>query len=223
MNEHPAFNGMEFVYSTEMLQPKGTSAMCHEWIECVIYRKDRAQPITAREYLDECYREPFAGSKKKGPWQSHPKRMLRHKAMIQAARMAFAFAGIYDDDEAKRILDATEGSETPVVSMPKVTTVSATAERVVNPPAEPVSEATPAALPASVSRADTHTADIKLGFLKKRLSRPDGLDNVEASYEYLEDQFGNEPATLQYAKTQLANMIEEIQTSQSEGTQAALV
>jgi len=32
--------------------------------------------------------------------------MLRHKAMIQAARLAFGFVGIFDQDEAERI---TEG------------------------------------------------------------------------------------------------------------------
>ncbi|WP_414836262.1 recombinase RecT, partial [Escherichia coli] len=42
-----------------------------------------------------------------GPWQSHPKRMLRHKAMIQCARLAFGFAGIYDKDEAERIVENT--------------------------------------------------------------------------------------------------------------------
>ncbi|EOJ4766922.1 recombinase RecT, partial [Escherichia coli] len=42
-----------------------------------------------------------------GPWQSHPKRMLRHKAMIQCARLAFGFAGIYDNDEAERIVENT--------------------------------------------------------------------------------------------------------------------
>ena len=34
--------------------------------------------------------------------------MLRHKAMIQAARLAFGFAGIYDEDEAERIKDAKD-------------------------------------------------------------------------------------------------------------------
>ena len=29
--------------------------------------------------------------------------MHRHKAMIQAARLAFGFGGIYDEDEAQRI------------------------------------------------------------------------------------------------------------------------
>jgi hypothetical protein len=40
------------------------------------------------------------------PWNTHPKRMLRHKAMIQAARIAFSFAGIYDPDEGERVLAA---------------------------------------------------------------------------------------------------------------------
>lgn len=45
------------------------------------------------------------------PWQSHPKRMLRHKAMIQCARLAFGYTGIYDEDEAQRIVekDVTPG------------------------------------------------------------------------------------------------------------------
>jgi len=48
----------------------------------------------------ECVREV-------GPWKSHPYRMLRHKAMIQCARLAFGFVGIYDGDEAERIVEAT--------------------------------------------------------------------------------------------------------------------
>ena len=32
--------------------------------------------------------------------------MLRHKAMIQCARLAFGFGGIYDQDEAERIVEA---------------------------------------------------------------------------------------------------------------------
>ncbi|MGP1667495.1 MAG: hypothetical protein ACTS5I_16635, partial [Rhodanobacter sp.] len=36
-----------------------------------------------------------------------PRRMLRHKAMIQCARLAFGFVGVYDPDEAERIQEAT--------------------------------------------------------------------------------------------------------------------
>jgi phage recombination protein Bet len=86
INEHPQFDGMSF----GMLDD-GSSCTC------VIYRKDRSHPISVTEYMSECKR----GTQ---PWQSHPKRMLRHKAMIQCARMAFGFAGIYDPDEAERMV-----------------------------------------------------------------------------------------------------------------------
>lgn len=105
INNHPQFDGMEFKYSEETTTPAGSNIKAHEWVECVIYRKDRSHPIVAREYLDEVYRPPFKGKfgEVNGPWQSHTKRMHRHKAMIQAARLAFGFGGIYDEDEAQRI------------------------------------------------------------------------------------------------------------------------
>jgi hypothetical protein len=80
-----------------------------EWIECTMHRKDRGHSVTAREYMTECYREPFEkeGKKIEGPWQSHPRRFLRHKALIQCARIAFGFTGIYDPDEGERIVAAT--------------------------------------------------------------------------------------------------------------------
>lgn len=97
VNEHPQMDGFEFRQSEETTSCNGHK--CPEWIECLIYRKDRNHPVVVREYIDEC-------SRNVGPWQSHPKRMLRHKSFIQAARMAFGFSGIYDDDEAERIAEA---------------------------------------------------------------------------------------------------------------------
>lgn len=84
MNEHPQFDGMEFDQDGEQCT-------------CRIFRKDRSRPIVVTEYMAECKRPNV------GPWQSHPRRMLRHKAMIQCARLAFGFGGIYDQDEAERI------------------------------------------------------------------------------------------------------------------------
>lgn len=86
VNENPAFDGMDFV------EVDGG-------ITCRIYRKDRSHPVAVTEYMSECAR-------KTAPWQSHPKRMLRHKAFIQCARLAFAYTGIYDEDEAERIIEA---------------------------------------------------------------------------------------------------------------------
>lgn len=86
INDHPAFDGMDF-------EQNGESCTC------IIYRKDRSRPIRVTEWMDECRRGT-------GPWNSHPKRMLRHKTMIQAARIAFGYGGIYDQDEAERIAES---------------------------------------------------------------------------------------------------------------------
>ena len=86
INSHPQFDGMEFEQDAESCT-------------CIIYRKDRSHPIKVTEWMAECKRGT-------GPWQSHPRRMLRHKAMIQCARLAFGYGGIYDQDEAERIVEA---------------------------------------------------------------------------------------------------------------------
>lgn len=95
INEHPQFDGVEFSYDGAANDMACT---------CTIYRKDRAHPIAVTEYLSECKRGT-------GPWGSHPRRMLRHKALIQCARLAFGFAGIYDEDEALRIKDMGAADE----------------------------------------------------------------------------------------------------------------
>lgn len=106
INENPQFDGMEFTQS-ETIETPERGKPCPEWIECTIYRKDRSRPIKVREYLDEVYRKAYQGNNGPidGPWQTHTKRFLRHKAMIQCARVAFGFAGIYDQDEAERIIE----------------------------------------------------------------------------------------------------------------------
>lgn len=92
INGHPMFDGMDF---EDRLDDKGQLVA----VTCRIYRKDRRHATEATEYMVECARGT-------GPWKSHPRRMLRHKALIQAARLAFSFAGIYDPDEAERLRDA---------------------------------------------------------------------------------------------------------------------
>lgn len=86
INENPAFDGMDFVQD---------DVSC----TCKIYRKDRSHPIAITEYMSECKRDNAQ------PWKTHPKRMLRHKAMIQCARIAFGYTGIFDEDEAERIVE----------------------------------------------------------------------------------------------------------------------
>lgn len=118
INEHPRFDGLEFNYSENQVVPD-RSKSCPEWVECIIYRNDRSRPIKVREHLDETFRPAIKRNSEKGtyfidgPWQSHTKRMLRHKALIQCARLAFGFAGIYDEDEAGRIVESKQIFETP--------------------------------------------------------------------------------------------------------------
>ena len=114
IQSHPKMEGIEFRYADEMEQPDDDSKRCPVWCEAIIYRSDRKHPTVVREYLDEVYRPAFQGKgengpyKIKGPWQSHTKRMLRHKTLIQGARVAFGFSGIYDEDEAERIHEAQQ-------------------------------------------------------------------------------------------------------------------
>jgi len=84
VNEHPQFDGMDFA-SDDPLK-----------CTCTMYRKDRAHPITITEYLAECKRGSSA-------WSLTPRRMLRHRAMTQAARYAFGFA-LYDEEEARTVV-----------------------------------------------------------------------------------------------------------------------
>ena len=91
INDHAQFDGMEFKYEE-------SANNCEAYCTCIMYRKDRTHSISATEYLVECKRDTQ-------PWKSHPRRMLRHKAMIQTARLSFGFGGIYDQDEAERIIE----------------------------------------------------------------------------------------------------------------------
>lgn len=90
INSHPQFDGISFVESEST--PDGLPA----YIECAIFRKDRRAVTRIREYM--CEANTGAGA-----WLTHPRRMLRHKAMVQCARVCFGMGGVLEHDEAMRI------------------------------------------------------------------------------------------------------------------------
>lgn len=97
INEHPRFDGIEF---NDIVDEKGNLYA----IESVIYRSDRTRPIKVTEYMDEC--------KGQGPaWQKTPKRMLRHRALIQGGRVAFGFSGIYAEEDEPVAYAQTDGGD----------------------------------------------------------------------------------------------------------------
>lgn len=102
IQEREEFQGIEFVYDEE-----------GEWVEAVITRSDRNKPFRVREYLKECQRDT-------GPWRTSPQRMLRHRALIQCARIAFGFGGVYDPDEGESIALAAGADLLPTGQRPHV-------------------------------------------------------------------------------------------------------
>jgi len=140
INTHPQFDGMDFEHDV---------GEC----TCVIYRKDRSHPIRVTEYMAECERPT-------GPWKSHPRRMLRHKAMIQCARLAFGYGGIYDQDEAERIV------ESEVRDMG---------------PAEVVSKPAPAALPDYTDEQLQANVDAWRNAIDAGKATPDRIINMVSS------------------------------------------
>ena len=87
LNEHPAVCGIEF----EEGPPGAGGQSLPAWISCTIHRSDRSVPATVREYMDES-----RGST--GAWLTHPRRMLRHCALVQCARVAIGPMGVTTDE-----------------------------------------------------------------------------------------------------------------------------
>lgn len=129
INSHPQADGIEFV---DDLNTKGEVVS----VTCKMYRKDRSRPITCTEYMTECLRNTDT-------WKQWPRRMLRHKALIQAARYAFGFAGIVDPDEGERIAEGGHYTNTP-------------GPRLVPPPAPSVAETIPV---VEITEADERELD----------------------------------------------------------------
>lgn len=99
VNSHPQSDGFEFEF--EHNPSSGALVSC----TCRMYRKDRSRAVAVTEYLAECKRAT-------DPWKMEH-RMLRHKAMIQAARLAFGFSGVYDDDEGAKIAEMRDVTPAP--------------------------------------------------------------------------------------------------------------
>jgi len=76
INSHPAFSGISFTESTELVGGVPT------WMGCAIYRNDRVVSVEIKEYLCEIQTEHSI-------WKDMPRRMLRHRVIAQCARLAF--------------------------------------------------------------------------------------------------------------------------------------
>lgn len=89
VNGNPACEGVEVTVEMEADGRTPISATAK------IYRRGWKVPVEVTEYVHEVRRNTE-------PWRNQPVRMIRHRAIIQAARIAFGFSGIYEADEAAR-------------------------------------------------------------------------------------------------------------------------
>ena len=108
INQHPQLDGYSFEWTSDA---KGDPVSC----KCIMHRKDRKYPVVVEEFLAECIRPT-------DPWKMKH-RMLRHKALIQAARYAFGFSGVMDEDEASRVAAMKDVTPPPRPQMSDFVTV----------------------------------------------------------------------------------------------------
>ena len=102
VNSHESYDGVEFDGHVE----NGV----HAATTCIMYVKGRSHPVKVTEWLKECRRPT-------DPWMQMPRRMLRHKAYMQAARLAFGISGIHDEDEARDMVYMGPPAPEPTSSM----------------------------------------------------------------------------------------------------------
>ncbi len=120
INRQPDYDGLSVRFSEKEIDIGGVKIP--EYCECSIRRKGMSQSITIPEYARECFVH------KSVVWAQFPRRMLRHKAIIQCARVAFGLSGIYDEDEGQNIVNAVEVEMAPVAQKARSTKAVPTAQ-----------------------------------------------------------------------------------------------
>lgn len=87
------FNGVSFRFSETTVKVAGANQELPEFVECSIRLKGVDEPIVIQEFMVECFND------KSPVWKKWPRRMLRTRAFIQCARLAFSLTGLYDEGE----------------------------------------------------------------------------------------------------------------------------
>ena len=120
MNEHPQFDGVEIEVAED--QTTGKPFSC----TATIHVKNRKFPTRVTEHLSECARNT-------DPWNKQPRRMLRHRAIIQCIRVAFGFSAM--DPEEADALQAAIPANTVRPDFSPTATIAPPADPNTQPPA----------------------------------------------------------------------------------------
>lgn len=142
MNRQPDFDGIDFAFAEETVAIGQPPKKLPAWCEARIKRKSCSTPVVVREYMEECYR----GTE---PWRTHPRRMLRHKALAQCVRLAFGMSGVCADPDDAEPVQATVHDERPVQDVNAVLDAAVEAQ----PKPKPAQKPAPAPKPARQEKA----------------------------------------------------------------------
>ena len=159
INSHPQCDGWDMT-----AQMDGAALVSYT---CSMFRKDRSHPVIVTEYLSECIRDTE-------PWKMKH-RMLRHKTLIQTGRYSFGFSGIYDEDEAERIVEARDVTPRRVAPPPPVATIAP-----VEPAPEPTRRRAPPP-PAAAPRVSIEVGEIQSRFATA-LANAESEDDANDAY-----------------------------------------
>ncbi len=94
VRSQPDFDGMGFRFSETAVSVPGYPGELPEYVECSMRLKGVADPVVIQEYMVECFQD------RSPVWKKWPRRMLRTRAFIQCARLAFSLTGLYDENDA---------------------------------------------------------------------------------------------------------------------------
>jgi len=92
INREKRYRGVQFSEIMDKKTGKVLGSTCRLYVDGLVL------PVEVTEWLTECYRNTE-------PWNKMPRRLIRHKSLMQAGRYAFGFSGIYDEDEGRDIIE----------------------------------------------------------------------------------------------------------------------
>lgn len=199
--------GIEFVeHLDEQNRPVATT--------CKIHVEGFNVPVAVTEYLVECNRESSP------VWKQMPSRMLRHRALCQAARLAFGFSGVELDDEFEQSEVAVTVAK-PKYELPQPKPAREAIEDRPLPSPPPPADNAPSSSPQAAAQAANDAPPLEGGgtaavaddaAIKKslrdkllRLVRGKGHDWHTVATPYLQETFG--------ATTSAAMTIDQLQVA----------
>lgn len=185
LNRQPDYDGLTVEFSNDLVEIGGVKLP--EFCRVSIHRKSLTRPVVISEYATEVFQPTEV-------WKKYPRRMMRHKAIIQCARIAFSISGIYDREEAENIV---AGAGEDVIDVP--VSGSASDSSVSSESSGSLSKATPARRSiAYKSKADIDAAlesAVKIALMRNNWSIAEqwvnsSLEGTQREYglAYLEDR-----------------------------------